>query len=351
MAFKDMEVVLYGGKVKLDYKDKSHRYYYRVLQDDGTWGKATPAKGVTTLMGDTLEKKALMHWSKGLALRELFGYYDFVAENGVRKQGFSKDVGTIWGQELDKETLIPIIESADKAWARITKQGADIGTVVHDAIEHHIKANTNNPDIEPTPSTFDIEYQYMWNIKDSIPDHNSPEFTLAMENFELEVEMAKKAYQAFIDWWSTVSPMLYGAEELLFSLKNGVAGTYDATIGIPIEHHPRPEMFEGKKHVRCMTDWKTSKASENAGAPQGVYYSYFIQLGIYEGMRREMGLEPCEDIAVASARKDGGFNIVFASELGISIEDCVDWGQSVMTCYFLMDKTKKELINKFKMEK
>jgi hypothetical protein len=355
MAFKDITKVLYDGKYKLDYKDKAHRYYVREranwdlpIEDPKAWGKIQYPKGTTTLLGDTLEKKGLMTWPLGLAMRELFGFYNFTNDEGEKMTGFSKDIGTLWEDgkllHIDQETVLPIVKSASEAWQRKQKKGADIGSIVHDAIEHYIKE-------EP----FDIHEQYNWAIKEAWPlpepgeeDLWETERNKAFDEAPLDVEMATKAFLRFERWWLTVRPILHGAEDLLLSVSHKplIVGTYDADLGVPIEHHPRPEMFKGKTHVRCTTDWKTSNASKSkeAAAPEGVYYSYFIQDAIYEMMRREMGLEPADDLLVVSARKDGEFSLIYASELGLTVDECLGWAEAVILCHRLMDKSKKALL-------
>lgn len=359
IAFKDITKVLYDGKVKLDYKDKAHRYYVRfrenwdLPEDDAkAWSKIVYPKGTTTLLGDTLEKKGLMTWPLGLAIRELFGFYDFKSDEGNQMTGFSKGVGTMWEdgktKSLTQEELLPIVKSANSAWQRKQQKGADIGSVVHDAIEHYVLGNTNNPDLPSIEAVFDIAEQYMWNIKEAITDIDSPEYDRAMAEFESDVAMANKAFEQFKLWWDEVKPVLYGAEDLLYSLEHNVCGTYDGDIGVPITAHPVPELFEGKDIVRCTSDWKTSNASssKDAAAPEGVYYSYFIQLAIYELCRREMGFEPADDLLTVSARKDGGFSLIYASELGLTVQDCIDWAVAVITCYRFMDKSKKGLLER-----
>jgi len=140
--------------------------------------------------------------------------------------------------------------------------------------------------------------------------------------------------------------VLYGAEDLLYSMEHNVCGTYDGDLGIPVEAHPMKDLFDGQEIVRVTADWKTSNASKSkdAASPEGVYYSYFIQLAIYELCRREMGFPPADDLLTVSARKDGGFSLVYASELGLTVQECIDWAVAVITCYRLMDKTKKGLL-------
>lgn len=336
---------MYDGKIKIDYKDKAHRYYARPRIDFNlpeesakAWGKVMYPKGTTTLIGDTLEKKGLMQWPKGLALRELFGFYDFKTDDGKQLTGFSKGVGTLRNLSstdgYSDTELLPAVLSASKAWQRKQKKGADIGTVVHAAIEAYV-----------TKQPFDIAENYMWNIKET--EYETDEaLEKALEDFEEDVAQAILAFDRFRLWWEETSPVLYGTEDLLYSLEHNICGTYDADLGIKKEHHPRPDMFPDKDIIRCTTDWKTSNASGSveAAAPEGVYYSYFIQDAIYEMMRREMGLEPADDLLVVSARKDGGFSLVYASELDLTVQDCIDWAMATITCYRFMDKSKAGLL-------
>lgn len=384
MAFKDITKVLYEGRYKLDYKDKAHRYYVReranwdLPEDDPkAWGKIQNPKGTTTLLDETLEKKGLMTWPLGLAIRELFGFYDFTNDNGDRMTGFSKEkyvdeedsiketgrfVGTMWDAENSRqvgpftdEQVVTLVKSANEAWQRKKQKGADIGSVVHDAIEHFTQGKE-----------FDIAEAYNWNIKEAWPlpelgeeDQFAAERELAFVEAPADVEMATKAFLEFQKWWLTTTPELFGAEDILLSIshKPMIVGTYDADLGIPRTHHPvyRDKLMpgevgnkveHGKKSIRCTTDYKTSNASasESAAAPEGIYYSYFTQLAIYEMMRREMGYEHADDLLCVSARKDGGFSIIFASELDLTMDELLEWAKAVIFCHRLASKTKKGLL-------
>lgn len=345
MAFKDISKVLYEGRWKLDYKDGNHAYYARPRinwdlpeEDPKAWGKALRPKSATTLLSNVLEKNGLLKWPMGLALRELFGFYNFTGDDGTKRVGFSKDIGTLWNVDknmipMSQEEALPYILSASKASDRTKKKGADIGSVVHDAIEHYV-----------LEKPFDIGEQYMWNIKEAEYESEA-EREMALKEFPEDVLKATTAFLEFEKWWLTVQPVLHGAEDILFSEKEMMCGTYDGDLGIPIEHHPHPEKFSGKTHVRCTTDWKTSKASKSAEAamPQGVNYQYFIQDAIYEVMRREMGMEPADDFLVVSARKDGGFDTVYASELDLTVDECIEAALNVRSLFNFIDKTKAAL--------
>lgn len=379
-----MTSILYDGKIRLDYKDKSHYYGVRErlsfdadpLAKEGSaefkraWGPSHRPKGTTTLIGDTLEKNGLMTWPMGMALQELFGFYKFEGSNGDKLAGYMKEkaltksgklketgrlVGTMWMNEGDKtvainplnpEEAFDLIASAQSNHTRKKKKGADIGSVVHDAIEHYILEHPNNEDFKRKDGAlgqtiFDIGEQYMWSIKDSEYESEKDRIQ-ALEDFEEDVKCANLAFESFVVWWEKTKPELYGAEQLLYSMKHDVSGTYDGDIGIKAEHHP---VFHdlGQKTIRVTADWKTSKASTSlfASMPEGIGYSYFIQDAIYEIQRREMGMPPADDLLVVSARKDGGFTLLYASELGLTVGDCIAWAESVILCYKFMSTAKE----------
>lgn len=364
-----MTAILYNGDIRLDYKDKSHYYgvrervnYDLPVENLKAWGKSSRPKGTTTLLGDTLEKKGLMTWPMGVALAELFGFYDFDSKdqdgNPLRLTGFSKEKGTLWDDPLAEnrtistftaEDLLPKVLSASKNYVRKQKKGADIGSVVHDAIEHYINANPNKP--EPVvvskkdggfevvvdkdgnavlelpdirPSLFDIKENYMWSIKESEYETEADE-AQALIDFVPDTNMAQLAFDRFCVWWNTERPELLAAEQLIYSRKHHVSGTFDALI-----------RWKDKVYL---VDWKTSKASmsKDAAMPDGINYQYFIQDAIYalgleeEGsLLEELGVEKVDGLMVVSARKDGGFAAITSEDIGLSTDECKDWAQSVM---------------------
>lgn len=335
--------MFYDGKVKVVYKDQAHRYYAypRIdfnlpIEDKKAWGKIMYPKGTTTLIGDTLEKKGLQQWPKNVALRELFGFYDtFTGDNDkVIPAGFSKGVGTIWDADIsNKDEIVKLLISAANAWKVKQKKGADVGSVVHDAIEHYIKGQP-----------FNLTEEYIKLIEES--DYESPDLkALALREAPEEAKQASLAYEQFTKWWDETKPVLYGSEELLYSLEHNVCGTYDGDIGIRREHHPVPTIGGGPI-IRVTADWKTSKAStsKEAAMPEGVNYQYFTQSAIYEMIRREMGYEPADDLLIVSCRKDGGFTLIYASELGLTVDDCITAAIATIDCYRFMEKTKKGLL-------
>jgi len=403
MAFGDITKILYDGEIRLDYKDKTHYYGVRErvnfdlpIEDMKAWGKNSRPKGTTTLLGDTLEKKGLMTWPMGMALQELFGFYNFktVDENGkeIRRTGFSKEKGTMWSDALSDDRIImpmtldellPIVKSASENYLRKQKKGADIGSVVHNAIEQYVLANPNklepvffekraprlhkdgspwtdkegnelidttmvqefnedgSPKMEipaPRPSGFDIQEQYMWSIKDSEYETDADR-DKALEDFKDDTAMAELAFNRFVVWWTEEKPELLAAEQLVYSRKHHISGTFDALI-----------RFRGKVYL---TDWKTSNASKSkeAAMPEGINYSYFIQDAIYaialeeEGsLLAELGVDEIDGLMVVSCRKDGGFTALNSEEVGLDIFEVKQWAECVIASYKFAAITKRGLI-------
>jgi len=339
--------------IKLDYKDKSHRYYIRrrvnfdLPEDDPkAWGKAERPKGTTTLLGDTLEKKGLMTWPLNMAMAELFGFYNFTAEDGTLMQGFSEEKeldektgklvktgklkGTMFGDDrklvnVNDDELYAIADSANRNWQRRQKKGADIGSVVHDAIEHHVR-KSDGQKIEE----LDIAKTYRELIETSDYETQADK-NAAIAKIDEEIEMAEMAYGKFVEWWVKEQPDLVGAEELIYSKRFHVGGTFDGLI-----------RMNGKL---ILADWKTSKSStsKEAAMPEGINYQYFIQSAIYAMGWEEMGNEPIEDILIVSCRKDGGFTALLGEEVGLSMKDAVNWVKAVIVCYRMRDRVTTKL--------
>jgi hypothetical protein len=365
MAFKDITRYLYPDEqgratIKLDYKDKAHRYCIRRrknfdLPEDNpkAWDKAERPSGTTTLLGDTLEKKGLMTWPLNMAMSELFGFYNFTTDEGELMQGFSEEkeldektgqlvkTGRLKGTMFDadrniiqvpSEELFGIVDSANRAWQRRQKKGADIGSVVHDSIEHYVRKDRGSEE-DAGYELLDIPAVYRQLIETSEYETEADR-DVALAAIEEDAKKAQLAFDKFVEWWTKEKPTLVGAEELVYSKRFHVSGTFDGLIRI-----------NGKL---VLADWKTSNASTslNAAMPEGINYQYYIQSAIYAMIWEEMGGEPIDDLLIVSARKDGGFTPLFASDLDLTMEDLVNWVRAVIICYRMAEKTKGGLLQR-----
>jgi hypothetical protein len=340
MAFKDITKVLYDGTIKVDYKDSSHRYSIRerLTKEDGSfllpadnpkaWSKVLKGvRGTTTLLGDTLEKKGLQRYPLTKALMYMFQFYEFTDENGDKKMGYSeKGFGSLWGEDgklipHTREEALEHISYGSKADLRWTQKGADIGSVVHDAIEHHVNGD----------DSFDLATEYR-NSMEAAKYESDRAKEQAKAEFDADVAMAIEAFNSFKKWWATSGIELLGAEDLIYSRQYRISGTFDGLLRVP------------SKGV-VLADWKTSNASQSKDACmlEGINYQYFLQSAIYAMAWQEMGNEKIDDLLIVSCRKDGGFTTIYASDLGLTVEDCINWAKAVIVCNRMMVRTKTAL--------
>lgn len=189
------------------------------------------------------------------------------------------------------------IKEAKKASANKRDAGASTGSEAHALVEHYLKGE----DIDVSKAS----------------------------------EEAIKAYRSFYDWYESVQPLVINVEEPIYSESYDYAGCYDCMLEI-----------DGKV-VLC--DFKTTSASRKA--PKGVYAEMFTQMGGYAWAHEEQRryeenhggtkLRMIEDLAVLSGKKDGKFDAVYASELGMNVESAMNhWKMVVQLNNFLSLTTK-----------
>ncbi len=233
--------------------------------------------------------------------------------NSVEKP---KGVTTILGQTLSKDLMqwavdcaveylrdkLPVVTEEDlreAALAYTVKRdaGASTGTEAHALVENYLKGHAQT---------------------DASPE-------------------AMNAYNAFVEWYERVLPVVVNVEEVIYSESLGYAGTYDCMLEI-----------DGRV-VLC--DLKTTNSSKKA--PRGVYAEHFIQLGAYAFAHEEQrlyeeanggtNLRHIDDLCVISAKKNGALDIIFASELGLSVDECGDMFSKVVNINSFMSETTAKL--------
>lgn len=150
-------------------------------------------------------------------------------------------------------------------------------------------------------------------------------------------EEATNAFKAFVTWFTKAKPEVIGVEDVIYSQAYKYAGTYDCMLKI------------GDKTYLC--DLKTTNPSRKA--PDGVYAENFIQLGAYayaydeqrqyEEANGGTKLIKIDDLMVISAKKNGVLNIVNASDLGLTVDECSEMFKRVMNIYQFMNYTTDKL--------
>lgn len=293
MSNQNITISLYGGKHTGVFTAGNHRY-----KIDGQY-----KKGVTTILGATLAKPALMLWPLNECLKSLGATFN----EGDKSWMIPLDKLIITAEDLNK---------AAKAHTVKKDKGADVGTQVHELAETFLRAYKRG----------DKQIQAVIN-KDT-----------------------QKPYKAFTDWFTSLGEdvEVVDVERVVYSEVFDFAGTFDFILKI-----------NGKVYL-C--DLKTSNASRSA--PDGVYPEAFAQLGAYyEAYQEERAyvwglgageraselqraMPAIDDLMIVSCRKDGKLSTKTASEVGLVNDDCKRLWEDIFKVNRLMTGLKERLGSK-----
>lgn len=131
------------------------------------------------------------------------------------------------------------------------------------------------------------------------------------------VESVASAFDKFMEDWK---PELIEVEKVLYSKTHNYAGTCDFVAEI-----------NGKLVIG---DWKTTNTSRYN--PDGIYATYFAQLGAYSLAYEEMTGEKVKELWAVNLPKDGGeYKLRRLEDIGLTKSDC--------QAYFLALKQAYEL--------
>lgn len=186
------------------------------------------------------------------------------------------------------EEWTALLETASKAHTVRSDKGKDTGTIVHKAIENYL---TGEPFVD-----------------------------------DLTPESAESFY-GWLLWFEGQEFALEDIECVLYSKKHDYCGTADAILMT--------------KDKLILADWKTNSPSRYA--PKGVYPEMFIQLGAYAEAYTEETGNKLDDLMIGNAGKTGKFNAVYASEVGLSVQDCIDAWLNVLSIFKFNKPLKKRL--------
>lgn len=135
------------------------------------------------------------------------------------------------------------------------------------------------------------------------------------------VESVASAFDAFMADWR---PEILEIEKVLYSREHNFAGTCDAVVNA------------GGKLI--ILDWKTTNTSRYN--PDGIYATYFAQLGAYCICYEEMTGDVVDELWVVNLPKSGGeYKLKRLEDIGMTRTDCI--------AYFLNLKQAYEINQKF----
>jgi hypothetical protein len=141
------------------------------------------------------------------------------------------------------------------------------------------------------------------------------------------------AVRGFIKWWdSIIDKEVLGVENIIYSRQYQFSGTYDLKVRINDKIY--------------MLDIKTTNRSQFA--PLGVYPEYFMQLGGYmlADMEGDSKVK-FDDCGVINVGKDGRVAIATASDLGLTVHECMHSFVYAVTIHNWLEKTAKLTQSKF----
>lgn len=274
---QEKEYKLYGGEVTVTFRPES-RFRY-VITDPVKELSSARMRGVTTVLGDVLDKPGLRLWPRDMMARAVFGtkLVDKVPTY------FEKEALIKPNTKYTEEELNKILQGSFNAHTKRSDRGKDIGTMVHSFVEGFLVGDFKE-------LTDDL-------VKTAYPD--------------MEDEYRRstvKAVNGFVKWWNALeNKEVLGVENMIYSREYKFSGTYDLKAKI-----------NGKVY---MLDVKTTNASPSA--PLGIYPEYFMQLGGYMLADNEESGQKFDDCGVINVGKDGKVKVATAGDMNVSVGECM----------------------------
>jgi len=278
---------LYGGKYHLTMHPATHRYNVN----------GDLKVGVTGILSRTVAKEGLALWPLDEAMKYLFGqeFEETLQDNGdtlVRPLYNLKNAFLKPERLFSKAQLQQALEAARNAHITKRDKGGDVGTRVHHYIEQYLTGGLDAATIIDEPTE------------------------------------VKKAVKAFLDWYETQNIETVVAERPVFSEQYQYCGTPDHIIKL-----------DGQLIVN---DYKTTNYSKTA--PLGIYAENFAQVGAYAfAYMEEFPTETIDDLMITNISKQGKVNVVKASDLGLTVDECILFWLDIFNVNKRMTKLKKGL--------
>lgn len=277
-----------GQVVNIDFDDKAHSYVIAHKLADGTFSDWKPTHGVTTPLV-VVPKAFLQPWA---AKEACYASLQFAAENMELIAEKVPELLDDIDKELDKTQRwafvkkYPWLSKLKSAYRTKSKTGQDLGSWLHESIENFYASGRKTlPIITP-------DCEGMW-----------------------------KCFTEFDNFFKP-KPDEDGLEFFVYSLMFGYSGQGDFRGTINGKH--------------CIGDWKTTNRSEwNA---DGIDTEYFFQLGGLAQAEFERTGTWVDDVFIANFDKKGGEpRVIFASEFGMSPQDCAKAYVSCFNNYHMIE--------------
>ena len=197
---------LYKGEIEIDFKENPW-HTYTLIKDKKILAVPVKLMGTTTATGIVDKSEQMKYWATGVMQDTLLADLDNITTKGA-------------------EYATLKIKDARSKYRQVSKDAAEIGTQIHEWIEHFIK------------------------------DKKTPELPKQKE--------VLLGVTAFLNWVDQHKVKFVHSEKLVYSRKYRFVGTLDAVA-----------IIDGK---RCVVDYKSSS---------GIYSTFFYQTAGYQGAYEE----------------------------------------------------------------
>ncbi|UOF77980.1 pddexK-like domain of unknown function [Caudoviricetes sp.] len=268
-----------GQEVDVQFDDKTHSYQV-AHKINGEFTDYRPTHGITAPLS-VVPKPFLTPWGAKVGVEALLEYQltnelPDLEQFFIDKKAYETNERTEDGKPVMSyykfAKAYPWFSKVKGAYKQKSKEGQEIGTWLHSAIENFYKS-----DRKTKPVITDEETQKLWDS-----------FTMFDNFFKPKADAE-------------------GLEFLVYSLMFGFSGQGDFR-----------GVMSGKK---CIGDWKTTNRSDQN--TDGISTEYFFQLGGLAQAEFERTGEWVDDLFAANFDKEGGEpRVVWASEFGMSPQDC-----------------------------
>lgn len=207
-----------------------------------------------------------------------------------------KDALTWWGMRVGIAAVITLCKEGKLNWPTIAA-ASPTDHLAGECIEAPEQGVRNKKGVLKTPiEDLVVKNRISTNhIRDEAGDRGTLIHDainkIAIEDAVPDLDSVPEEFRPYIRaislWWLDQEPEIIEQEIIVASVTHSYAGRYDTVCRIGEE--------------RLLVDFKTSK---------GIYEGHFEQLWLYEVARRELGMEPVDDMAIVRLGKDGDYEMV-----------------------------------------
>lgn len=267
-----VEVSLYDDSVTLKFSPGNHCYYAN--------GKI--CQGVTSALNTLYDQSDLLEWYSSMASNDIVMHIGGEENKEWLQTAFLEiykgqppTIKEVYGTlSWDGNDLINLYNRGKQAPLHRSQFGKDVGTQVHEAVDRY---------------------------------HKTGEAYIDSSGIEENDTVAQKSFDMYVKWFEQSGLEVIASEVMVYSKELNYAGTLD-------------RIYKKPDGTLIMGDFKTSNLSRKY--PMGIHPQYWSQLGAYMKAYREEHGVTFGDAVIVNSPKQGTIKIGYASDMGVSPEQC-----------------------------